>query len=51
MLEVPTGIFYLPLPIGGFLMAAAFLFAAVKAGIGQTERSAPTALSPIDAKD
>ena len=51
MLEVPTGVFYLPLPIGGFLMAAAFLFAAVKAGIGLTERSAPTALSPIDEKD
>ncbi len=37
MLEVPTGLFYLPLPIGGFLMAAAFLLAAVKAGMGHAE--------------
>ncbi len=51
MLEIPTGVFYLPLPIGGFLMSAAFLLAAVKAGIGQTERSAQTGLSPIDAKE
>lgn len=38
MLEVPIGLFYLPLPIGGFLMAAAFLFEAVKALFDRVER-------------
>ncbi len=38
MLDVPTGFFYLPLPIGGFLMAVAFLFTAVKAALGRVER-------------
>ncbi len=38
MLELPTGLFYLPLPIGGFLMAVAFLFAAVKAVAAGAER-------------
>ncbi len=38
MLEVPTGLFYLPIPIGGFLMAAAFLFEAYKAMFGVVER-------------
>lgn len=38
MLGIATGVFYLPIPIGGFLMAAAFLFAAVKAGTAGTER-------------
>ncbi len=38
MLEVPTGLFYLPLPIGGFLMSAAFLMVAVKAVAGTLER-------------
>ncbi len=38
MLNVPTGFFYMPLPIGGFLMAVAFLFVALKAGIVGTER-------------
>ncbi len=46
LLEVPTGLFYLPLPIGGMLMAVAFLFAAVKALAGAVEpptRAAPDA--------
>ena len=38
MLEVPTGLFYLPIPIGGFLMSAAFLMVAVKAVAGTLER-------------
>lgn len=33
MLDLPTGLFYLPIPIGGWLMAVAFLLAAVKAGL------------------
>ncbi len=47
MLEIPSGVFYLPIPIGGFLMAAAFLFAAVKALTGMVERPAePDASAP-----
>ena len=38
MLEVPTGLFYLPIPIGGFLMSAAFLMVVVKAVAGTLER-------------
>lgn len=38
MLDVPTGLFYLPIPIGGFLMAAAYLFEAYKAMLGVVER-------------
>jgi TRAP-type C4-dicarboxylate transport system permease small subunit len=38
MLELPTGLFYLPIPIGGFLMAVAFLFEAYKALYGVAER-------------
>ncbi len=38
MLEVPTGLFYLPIPIGGFLMSAAFLMVAMKAVAGTLER-------------
>ncbi len=38
MLEVPIGLFYLPIPIGGFLMALAFLMAAVRAAALGTER-------------
>ena len=38
MLEVPIGLFYLPIPIGGFLMSAAFLMVAVKAVAGTLER-------------
>jgi TRAP-type C4-dicarboxylate transport system permease small subunit len=38
MLNVPTGFFYMPLPVGGFLMAVAFLFVALKAGLVGTER-------------
>lgn len=49
MLEIPTGFFYLPIPIGGFLMAAAFLFGAVKAGIGRGARRARTDPSAADA--
>ncbi len=30
MLEIPSGLFYLPVPIGGFLMALAFLQVALK---------------------
>ena len=30
MLEIPSGLFYLPVPIGGLLMALAFLQAALK---------------------
>ncbi len=37
-LEVPTGLFYLPIPIGGFLMSAAFLMVVVKAVAGTLER-------------
>lgn len=39
MLDVPIGIFYLPLPIGGFLMSIAFLVVAVKAAIGVDDKS------------
>ena len=49
MLEIPSGYFYLPLPIGGFLMAAAFLLAAVKAAMGQFERVGETDPPPPDA--
>lgn len=49
MLEVPTGFFYLPIPIGGFLMAAAFLFTAFKAWLGIIER--PTLPDPTVADE
>lgn len=49
MLEVPTGFFYLPIPIGGFLMAVAFLFVAFKAALGIVER--PTLPDPTVADE
>lgn len=49
MLEVPTGLFYLPIPIGGFLMSAAFLMVAVKAVAGTLER--PTLGDPSAAEE
>lgn len=51
MLEVPSALFYLPIPVGGFLMAAAFLFAAVKAAIGQAERPADGGHPVADRRD
>ena len=48
MLEVPTGLFYLPLPIGGFLMAVAFLFTAVKAVAVGAERPTQPERAPPD---
>ena len=38
MLGVASGFFYLPLPIGGGLMAVAFMFAALNAGAKGAER-------------
>ena len=49
MLEVPTGLFYLPIPIGGFLMSAAFLMVVVKAVTGSLER--PTLSHPGTAEE
>ena len=49
MLEVPTGLFYLPIPIGGFLMSAAFLMEVVKAVTGSVER--PTLSNPGTAEE
>jgi len=48
MLEVPTGLFYLPIPIGGFLMAGAFLFEAVKALFGMVERPTISDIAIVD---
>ena len=42
MLEIPSALFYLPLPVGGGLMAIAFLFGALKAALGQVERPKPS---------
>jgi len=46
MLEVPTGFFYLPIPIGAFLMSAAFLFEACKAVFGDETHQA-SSKSPV----
>ncbi len=48
MLGVASGIFYLPLPIGGGLMAVAFLFAAIKAGALGAERPTGIGLGAPD---
>jgi len=37
MLDLPIGFFYLPLPIGGALMAIAFLVVAAKAAVGEDD--------------
>jgi C4-dicarboxylate transporter DctQ subunit len=37
MLDLPIGVFYLPLPIGGALMAIAFLVVAAKAAVGEDD--------------
>lgn len=42
MLEIPTGLFYLPVPIGGFLMALAFFQVALRGMLeGGTPPSEP----------
>lgn len=51
LLGVPSGVFYLPLPIGGGLMAAAFLFAAVKAGLIGAQRPGLTEPAATDTPD
>lgn len=49
MLDVPTGFFYLPIPIGAFLMSTAFLFEACKAAFGGDSYQA-SSKSPVVAE-
>lgn len=46
MLEIPSGLFYLPVPIGACLMTLAFAQAAMQAAIGKASGATPASPTP-----